>query len=431
MDQQTSNPQALDDFLGVQPQTPRQRALKWSAIGLGVLLLLVLAWRLLGGSGDAVNYATEPLAKGDLTVTVSATGNLAPTNKIEVGSEVSGLVENVYVDANDRVVKGQVLARLDISKLSDAVSRSRAQVAAGLAAVQQAQASRGLANANLARLQDVYRLSGGKVPSATELDSARSQSAQAVGALRSAQATVAQARAQLNSDQTNLAKASIVSPVTGVVLSREIDAGQTVAASFNTPKLFVIAEDLSRMKLEVAVDEADVGLVAAGQQARFAVDAFPGRKFPATIERVNLGSTSTSTTASNSVVSYTAVLKVMNGDGLLRPGMTATADIVTSEHKNVFLVPNAALRFKPSSATKKGILSNIGPPAGAFGTRGPKTAKADRGAKRQIFVKGPDGQPQAVTVTVGSSNGTQTEVSGEGLREGMDVITSTLSTVAK
>lgn len=423
MDQPVSQT-SLDDFLGVKVSSPRRKFSKWGIIGGAVLLVLLLLWYVLGGTSAATSYATEPLAKGDLEVTVSATGNLAPTNKIAVGSETSGQVEYVYVEANDHVVKGQILARLDISKLTDAITRSRAAQASAVASVEQARATVQQTNTNKSRLQEVYRLSGGKVPSATELDTARAESARAVANLRAAEATVAQQNAQLNTDETSLAKASIRSPVTGVVLSRDIDTGQTVAASFSTPTLFTIAEDLSQMKLEVAVDEADVGLVAAGQRASFKVDAFPGRTFPADIQRVNLGSTTTTSTSSSStVVSYRAVLAVANPEQILRPGMTATADIITSEHKDVFLVSNAALRFTPP-ATKTGRMGlSLGPPEGDI----VKSAKVTRGAERQIYVVATDGTPRAINVVVGASNGNKTEVSGSDLKPGIEVISSILA----
>jgi len=442
MDQMTSQAE-LDNFLGIQPPSRRGRLIKYGLIALGVVLLLVVLYRGFFGGTPAATYATEPLRRGDLTVTVAATGNLAPTNQIAVGSEISGLVEAVYAQANDRVAKGQVLARLDTSRLQDAIVRSQAALDAAQAGVAQARATARQSEANLKRLLEVFRLSGGKVPSQTELDTGRADAARADAGIRSAEAQVAQARAQLRSDQTNLFKASIRSPVNGVVLSREVEQGQTVQASFSAPTLFTIAEDLSAMKLEVKVDEADVGQVAAGQRASFTVDAFPGRTFPATIQRVNVGSsisssassgstTSASTTA-NTVVSYTAVLEVANPELILRPGMTATSDIVVAERRSVFLVPNAALRFTPrsgasSGAPAGGLMTQMAP--GGRRMRGggaEKSAKIERGAKRQIYVLGENGAARPIDVTVGSSNGTRTEVSGAGLSAGLQVITGNLA----
>lgn len=425
----------LDDFLGAPPPKPWYKRPAYLAAAAGVLVLLLLLSRCFAGDA-AAGYATQEVRRGDLTVTVSATGNLLPTNQVEVGSEQSGLVETVYVDNNDRVVRGQPLARLDTSRLQDTILQNQAALAAAQAQVAQAQASAAQARANLSRLEEVHRLSGGKVPSQTELDTGRAENQRAQAAVRAAQAQVAQARAQLSSAQTNLSKATIYSPVTGVVLSRQIDPGQTVAASFQAPVLFTIAEDLSQMQLEVKVDEADVGQVKDGQRATFEVDAYPGRTFQARIVRVDVGANATSssssaTAAASNVVAYTAVLSVQNPDLLLRPGMTATAEIVTSERKNAVLVPNAALRYSPereaARAQQPGGVTSVLGPRRFRSNNGEREAGIGRGSRQTVYVKGPDGQPQPVQVTVGESNGSVTEVLGGGLKPGVEVITGRLS----
>ena len=244
----------LDQFLGRQPSSKRMRQLRRAAPVVGLLLLAGLAaLYFTGRSSDQPSYATTPVQRGDLRVTVSATGNLQPTNEVEVGSELSGLVTEVNVDNNDRVKKGQVLARIDTARLQDSIAQSRASLQSAIASVAQAEATAQQAKASLARFEEVHKLSGGKVPSAAEFDTARAEYARAVAGVRTAEAGVAQARAQLSSDQTQFSKALILSPVTGVVLSRQIDPGQTVAASFNAPVLFLIAEDLSEMRLEAAI----------------------------------------------------------------------------------------------------------------------------------------------------------------------------------
>jgi HlyD family secretion protein len=428
----------LDDFLGVKPVSPWKRYIKWVAIVVGVILLVLLAMRLFGAKPQT-EYTSAPATRGNLTVTVSATGKLAPTNQVTVGSQLSGLVTKVVADVNDRVVAGQALALIDPEQLDDQIRQGNAQLAANQAQVNQAQATVGESQAQLARLEEVSRLSGGRVPSKTELQTGRATYQRAVAALKVAQANVAASRAALAQSQTQRARAIIRSPVTGVVLARQIDPGQTVASSFNTPTLFVIAEDLTKMKLEVAIDEADVGEVKIGQKANFTVDAFPGQTFPATISRVDLGSNltvssataaTTSTTATTGqVVSYAADLTVANPSLTLRPGMTATADIVTSDKRGVLLVPNAALRFKPTAATGDaggGIAGSLTfrPRRGGGAER---TATLARGAQQTLYVKGADGTPQAVQVTTGDSNGTMTEVLS-GLQPGAQVITGQLAT---
>ncbi|OHT20479.1 efflux RND transporter periplasmic adaptor subunit [Sphingomonas haloaromaticamans] len=439
MDQPTANNKSdIDAFLGVEAASKPLTYLKWAAVGVAVLLIAWILWRMIVGSAPQVAYATQTVRRGDLTVTVSATGNLLPTNQVDVGSELSGMVTEVFVDNNDRVTKGQVLAKLDTSRLQDSINQSKAALASAQANVMQAQATADQSRANLNRLLEVYRLSKGKVPSATELDTARADNARALAGVKTAEAQVEQARAQLSSDQTQYSKALIVSPVNGVVLSRQIEPGQTVAASFNAPVLFQIAEDLRRMRLEVKVDEADVGQVRKGQRATFQVDAFPGRTFPAVIERVDLGanasstsSSSTTTATSSSVVAYVARLTVANDDELLRPGMTATADIVTTEKTGVLLVPNAALRFTPDRAGAGsqggGLTSVLSPRPPRRGNRATREVSIGRGSQQTIYILGQDGKPRPIKVTVGDSNGSETEVTGPDIKQGMDVITGQLA----
>ncbi|MCC6172822.1 MAG: efflux RND transporter periplasmic adaptor subunit [Gammaproteobacteria bacterium] len=437
----------VDDFLGRKPRKPYVRYLTWAAGVVGLLLLAWIAFRVFGAGEAAPRFATAPVERGDLRVTVTATGNLAPTNQVDVGTEISGTVTRVDVDNNDRVTQGQVLARIDTSRLEDAVNQSRAALQSSQAQVALAEATVAEERADLARLEEVYKLSGGRVPAAAELDAARAAHERALANLRVARAAVAQARAQLSSNQTQLSKAIIRSPVNGVVLSRQIEPGQTVAASLNAPVLFTIAESLGQMQLEVKVDEADVGQVREGQKASFEVDAFPGREFEARVQRVDVGanatgsssaSSSASSTSSGQVVSYTAVLTVANPELILRPGMTATADIVTGERNNVLLVPNAALRFTPAGAAgsrppASGGVTSVLVPRGPRGNRAASEREVGigRGSRQTLYVLGADGQAQPLMVTVGESNGSETEVTGNELREGMQVVTGQLAARAQ
>jgi HlyD family secretion protein len=434
----------LNDFLGAKPVPRWRQRLKWVVVAV-VLLLLIFALSRCFRGPEGVSYATEAVNRGALTVTVSATGKLAPTNQVEVGSELSGLVTKVVVDVNDRVTAGQPLALIDPERLEDAIKQSQATVNARLADVATARATQQEARAQLARLEEVSRLSGGRVPAKTELETARAAAARAVASVRAAEANVVSARAQLNSDQTQRTRAIIRSPVNGVVLARQIEPGQTVASSFNTPTLFVIAEDLSSMKLEVAIDEADVGQVKEGQRANFTVDAFPGATFPARITRVDLGSNLTTSASSSSstatatttgqVVSYAATLSVENPKLQLRPGMTATAEIVTVERPQVLLVPNAALRFTPATdngasggSGRGGITGALLPGPRRRGSGGaPKSATPARSGQQTVYILGDDGKPQPVQITTGNTNGQMTEVVGGGLKPGMKVITGQLA----
>jgi HlyD family secretion protein len=274
------------------------------------------------------------------------------------------------------------------------------------------------------RLEEVFRASGGRVPSGSELDSARAASARAAAAEASARANAAEAEAALRANETNLRKSSIRSPIEGVVLARSVEPGQAVAASLQAVTLLTLAEDLRQMKLQVNVDEADVGQVAPGQKATFTVSAYPTRRYPATISRVGFGPTT-----KDNVVTYLAELAVDNGDQSLRPGMTATASIVTVQRQDALLVPNAALRFNPDAAANAAAAAAAGGSGGIAArllprmprSGAPRSAGTDTSQVRQVWVL-QDGKPQALPVTPGASDGRHTEVTSERLREGMQVI---------
>jgi HlyD family secretion protein len=410
-------------LLGAHTGTRRIRtAVGWLVVTIVIVLAVVayLARRPAAGA-NTLRFVTEEASRGDLVVTVSATGNLQPTDDVDVGSELSGIIDKVLVDDNDRVTKGQVLAVLDTSKLEDQVDKSKAALVSAEAGVQQAEATVKESRANLARLRQVAELSGGKVPSQTEIDTAEATLQRALANKAVAEATVKQARAALQSDETNLTKASIRAPMNGIVLERKIEPGQTVAAAMQAPVLFTLAQDLVQMELQVDVDEADVGLVRDGQPATFTVDAYPNRKYKAKVIRVNYGSQT-----KNNVISYKTILKVNNDDLSLRPGMTATAEITVANRENVLLVPNAALRFTPatttnSSAQQSGsIVSRLmpGPPRESSKRA---NGKSDNESGQKVWILR-DGQPVSIPVTVGNTDGRLTEISGGELKPGMQVI---------
>ncbi len=425
-DRNTAAPADLQTLLG-EDHPPRwwQRGSLWS----GLVALLIVAgavyyWQAQSAGKAAPTYVTTELRKGNLTLSVSANGTLQPTRSVNIGSELSGTVKRVLVDVNDRVKAGQVMVELDASKFSDQVTRSRAALAAARAQLEQSKATVAETRASLARQEEVFKLSGGKVPSATELDSARAALARAVATESSAAANVGVAQATLSTDETNLSKASIRSPIDGVVLSRSVDPGNAVAASLQAVTLFTVAENLAQLQLEASVDEADVGAVKVGQKASFTVSAYPSRSFPATTRRVAFGSTTT-----NNVVTYVATLDVDNSDLSLRPGMTAVATIVATEREGVLLVPNTALRFSPTAAAvaskssgSSSILSKMMPrPPRSSSTKVAGT-ESNAAGMRQIWVL-QEGRPVAVQVQTGISDGRMTEVSGDRLTPGMAVIT--------
>lgn len=419
-----SDAAAVAAVLGGGPGSGRgRRVLRWILIVLALLVVVVAGygWFLRGREAAQPRYQTAEVTRGNLVVTVAATGNLQPTNQVDVGSELSGIMESVKVDVNDTVKRGQVLAQLDVSRLRDQIANARGALAAARAQVAQAVATVIETRLQLSRLQRMFATSGGTVPAQVDIDTARAALQRAEGAEANARAAVVQAQASLSTGETNLAKASIRSPIDGVVLSRSIEPGQTVAASLQAPVLFTLAEDLSKMELQVDVDEADVGLVHEGQPATFTVDAYPGREYPAQVRRVGFGSQT-----KDGVVSYLTVLTVNNDDLSLRPGMTATAAIVVNERHQVLLVPSAALRFTPASTTSSqasgSLVSRLmpRPPHGTSRAQG-----TGNGKSRQVWVLR-DGEPRAVPVTVGASNGQLTEVTGGELQSGMRVITESL-----
>ena len=413
-----------------------RRPALWAGVGLLALMAVGLwYWQARQTASMAPSYTTQTVARGNLTLTVTANGTLQPTRSMNIGSELSGTVLKVNVDVNDRVKKGQVLVELDTAKLRDQILRSRASLAAANAKVAQTVATVKEAKASLARLEEVARLSGGKVPSKTELDSSRAVLERAIADEASARASVNEAQAALSTDQINLSKASIRAPSDGVVLTRSVDPGNAVAASLQAVTLFTVAEDLAQLRLQVYVDEADVGSVTVGQNASFTVSAYPGRQYPARITRVAYGSTIT-----DNVVTYLTYLDVDNNDLSLRPGMTATATITATQRKDVLLVPNSALRFAPTAtgagkpASSSSIVSSLMPrrrPTDS--TRKSAAANASTAAARQVWVlsKGGEGPAVPVAVTPGISDGRMTEITGGELQVGMQVITDQKTVAAK
>ncbi|MBU0669000.1 MAG: efflux RND transporter periplasmic adaptor subunit [Alphaproteobacteria bacterium] len=418
----------IDEFLGEKPR-PRWR--RWMKFWLPALILLVLALavsRCVGGD-EAPGYITEEVVLRSLDLTVTATGNLRPTNQVQVGSEVSGRIDRVLVDVNDRVVPGQVLAEINTDVIEDQITQAQANLNAARARVEEARATLDVDRAQLARFREVFRVSDGRVPSQVELEQAEAAVRRGNATVASAQAAVRSSEAQLSTAVTNRNRAVVRSPVAGIVLARQVEPGQTVAASFSTPTLFIIAEDLSAMQLQVAIDEADVGEVEEGQEASFTVDAYPGRRFPAVVERVDQASSNTASEASqqanpaaqaNSVISYDALLSVRNAQGLLRPGMTATATIATQSTGRRMLVPNSALRFRPDAEEEEGG-GVLNPSIGL--EQNEQRATIGVGSRQQVYVTQADGTLRAIEVVTGQSDGRLTVVRSDELEAGMEVVT--------
>ena len=333
-------------------------------------------------------HRLQEITRGDVAQSVSANGTLNPVTLISVGTQVSGRVSKLYVDFNDHVEKGQILLELDDSLFTSQIAQSEGNV-------RNAQASVELAKANEARMRTLFSQ---EYVSKQELD-------QSVQALKSALAQLDTARGQLRRDQTNLSYSIIRSPVSGVVVDRVVDVGQTVAASFQTPTLIKIAQDLSKMQIDSSFAEADIGNIKVGQKAKFNVDAFPNRNFEGIVKQLRLNPTVTA-----NVVTYNVVVSVDNPDKILLPGMTAYVNIMVAKHENVLLAPNAALRFKPKQdENQTGMTTGVN----GQGRNKKKSGQENVSSGKVYILK--DGKPTPVRVNVGITDGRFTEISSNNL----------------
>jgi HlyD family secretion protein len=378
--------------------------------------------------GTADTYRTDPVSRGGVTEIVSATGDVSAIVTVNIGSQVSGTISKLYVDFNSLVKKGQPLADLDPRLFKAALEKAVAGLASAQADVVKAQAAYNDSQRIEKRNKELLEQ---KLVSQQDVDTAVANREQADANLVGSKAKVLQARADKDQAATNLAYASITSPIDGIVVSRAVDVGQTVAASFQTPTLFTIANDLTKMQILANIDEADVGKVRDGQEARFTVDAYPGEEFRGFIREVRQAPN-----VINNVVTYSAVIDAANPERKLRQGMTAAVKVLTNQHDDVLRISNAALRWKP-----EGSDATPAPPAGAPGgsQRGDRTmartaevrsqpsadgqpAKKPVGRLARVY-KLVNGKPAPVDVRIGISDGQRTELLSGGLAENDPVIT--------
>jgi HlyD family secretion protein len=421
-----------------------------------IVTLLVLA--AIGGAGwwyyssrqqSGPEYQTVAVSRGDLTQAVTATGQLGPVLNVQVGSQISGIVKKLFADFNSVVTSNQIIAEIDPSTYEITVLKSEAQVA-------NSKANLALAEVQAHRADELFT---NRLISASDQDTAQAQLLQAKAQVQSDEAT-------LKSAQVQLSYCTIYAPVDGVVISRNVDVGQTVAASFNTPTLFLIANDLAKMQIDALVSEADIGNVAVGQNVNFSVDAFPYRTFKGKLSQVRYGAIT-----NQNVINYDCIVDVNNSDLKLLPGMTANLSVIIAEHNNVLKIPNAALRFRPVdttgmtntpfAASTAGPRSDSGPAPGGgrqggardsgggggpggFGARGPRSGpggeggaktkpRGERQLVRTVYVlpktdskDTPSPKPQPVQIKVGISDGVSTEVL-DGIEDGAQVVTGSLS----
>jgi len=398
----------------------RHKPLFWLMGSMAVILVMLFSYLMFSTQQSNIRYKTAELQKGELIVRVTATGVLQPVNQVEVGTEISGLIESVAVDFNSRVKRGDVLAQLDTERLEAQVVQARASLESAKARVEEAKAT---VLETKVRMNRCAKLARQQLCSQEDLDTLTAAHARARSAEASAKAQVSVATATLDAHQTDLAKAVIRAPIDGIVLKRQIEPGQTVAASLQTPVLFVLAESLAHMELHVAIDEADVGQVKEGQQASFSVDAYQDKHFPATISQVRFAPQTV-----EGVVTYETILTVDNSELLLRPGMTATAEIITNQLANVLLVPNLALRFVPPKSNKAkreggSLFSRLFPRPGR--SREPKTKTSIKESKQVWILQ--DDQLLAVPVKVGATDGQMSQLLTGDLQTGQSVIVDVIS----
>lgn len=411
------NKDLLEELESFSSKKRINRKFIYIAIAIVLFLAIVLFFIFNGNNkSNKIEYITKKVTQGDLSVVVSTTGNLNPTNSVEIGIEVSGTLKEIFVDFNDEVKAGQILAKIDTVKLQSQVDSSTAALAIAVANQKESQVLLNNKKTLYDRTLNMYKNSGGKYPSKNELDDTRFSYEAAIESLEAAKAKVLQAQSNLKTDKQNLEKASVKSSIDGIVLNREVEVGQTLAATMSAPKLFTIAKDLTNMDLIVSIDEADVADIKKNLPVTFTVDAYPNKVFNGKVKQVRLNPVDT-----NGVVTYETVVSVDNEDLLLKPGMTATAKIITKESKNKLLIPNGALRFKPKMQEQKnGGVNLVGP-----NMNRPANVARDLSKKElsPIFIL-ENNQPKRVMVKVLDSDGKLTSIESEELKVNDEVIIS-------
>ena len=374
---------------------------------------------------EIATYNTKKVTKGDLSVIVSATGTLNPTNSVEIGVEVSGTIKEIYVDFNDQVEVGQLLAILDTRKLQSEVDGQSASLGISKANLKESEVNLRNKKTVYDRTLKMYNSSGGKYPAVNELDDARFAYEAALSSFEASKAKVEQSSFSLNTAKQNLDKAYVKSSIKGIVLNRAVEVGQTLAASMNAPKLFTLAKDLTQMDLIVSIDESDVADIKKGLDVTFTVDAYPNKTFKGKIKQVRLNPVDV-----NGVVTYETVVVVNNEELLLRPGMTATAQINTKQSLDKLMIPNGTLRFKPKiQLEQKANTMNL-----VQGPRRPQgeNISKDLGKKElsPIYIL-ENNQPKRIMVKVLETDGKTTTVESNDVKVDDELIISQKSDNAK
>ena len=366
-------------------------------------------------------YKTAKIEKGDIVSAVAATGNLAAVVTVQVGTQVSGTIQKLFVDFNSPVKKGQVIAQIDPALFQAQVDQSRGNFLNAQATLQKSKADLTDAKRNMERYQQLVK---DGIVAQSDYDTTENRYQMAVATVKASEGSVVQNRGTLNQAETNLRYATIRSPVDGIVVSRSVDVGQTVAASFSTPTLFTIAQDLTKMEIDTSVDEADISRIKEGQPVTFTVDSYPEIRFTGKVVQIRNAPIIT-----QNVVTYIVVIGVDNKELKLKPGMTANVSIETARKEDVLKIPSAALRFKPkgvkSAKDTKEAKGAQDKPAGA------DARKIKKGGEQKVFILSADNKPVAVPIKTGISNDGQVELSEGNLKENDEVIVEQISTLKK
>lgn len=405
----------------IKPRAKNSKKKLFAILGIIAILVLFVLVFTLKFSKNEVRYITENPTISEISQDVSATGTLEPTDTVEVGSQISGTIYEVLVDVNDEVKKGQILAKIDPEKLEQSVDNFEAQLQSAQAELTSAEVALENKKWTYENYKNLFDNTGGKSPSQLQLKTAELEYKSALANIDIKKATIRQLETSLKSAKIDVKNAIITSPTNGIILSRSIDPGQTVAASFNTPTLFKIAQDLTKMKLISSVLEADVGKVKVGNEVEFSVDAYPNDKFKAKVAKVNFAdssatSTSDSTTSTSNIISYEVTTFVDNAKLLLRPGMSATATIKTASVKNALIIPYQALLFNPNEVEKKSSgMAMMGPPKRS------KRSYSGIGNKGSVWIL-ENGVPKEVEIDIGITNGRSAQVLGESISADSKVI---------
>lgn len=401
---------------------PKKNYKKLFLVGGGILAFVILCVALIywyQTREPKYIYTTQEATLGDISTSISANGTLSPTHEVSIGSVISGIVLEVLVDVNDAVSKGQILAKIDSESIEQDLYRYEAQLQSAQAQLKSAKVALEEKEWQYKQLQTLFKTTNGKTPSKLDLQTAKTAYNSALSEVGIRQANIKEIETAIRSTQVDLKNSQITTPIDGVVLSRSIEVGQSVAASFQAPEFFIIAENLEEMELNVSISEADIGKVKVGQSVKFSVDSYPQKTFEAVVDRVNFGASE----SADNIVSYEARIYVGNQDLLLKPGMSATADIVTDSAKNTLLVPSSALYFTPATPQKDSAKSSSGL---SFAIRPPARIRGGGDkpqANSSVWVL-ERGVPKEIAVEVGISDGISTQIFSDLITAGVQVITA-------